>query len=304
MWRAGRGLLSFATGWALLTACMPRLTEAERAEWLGLNDDSDDTHVEDTDTDGVDTDTGDPPTGHTPVARCSVDPTTVAVGHEVLLHADASYFPDGADIERFDWSLVSAPNGTHAGIVAPQAPVASLTPDLAGEYKVQVVVGDEEALAAPCEASVTATSDEALRIELTWTRTADDLDLHLLRPGGALTSAADCYYGNCQGMALEWGESGTSGNPMMIEDDIPGLGPEVTVVTAPLEAGSYHVVVHDYPGSVSNGPNVTTVKVFLGGQLAWTETRDLDVAEGTYVEMVAIDGGTGEVISCPPMGCP
>ncbi|MCK6502558.1 hypothetical protein L6R53_04045 [Myxococcota bacterium] len=109
---------------------------------------------------------------------------------------------------------------------------------------------------------------DALSVELTWEHSGDDLDLHLLAPGadtGDLETDLDCYYVNCT-TGLDWGAAGESGNPILVEDDIAGTGPEQIDVALP-EDGVYTVVVHDYPGSVYSSANEATVVILVGGRV-------------------------------------
>ena len=248
------------------------------------------------------TDTGDtadtaPPPLSAPVAVCSVDPAEVLAIHEAAdWIGNASYDTDGGSIVDYEWTLVSSPPGATTGMPAGSANRRNFSPDVAGEYVGELIVFDNDGLASdPCYATLTATAGDGLWVEMFWTYGGDDMDLHLLQPGGTLADYfTDCYYANCTS-GLEWGSSGTADNPILDLDDIPGTGPENINIDSPAR-GTYTVYVHDYPGSVYNGRNDTTINVYWGGRLIWTDTRNLN-SEGTYYPFVEVTVPAGTATS-------
>lgn len=95
------------------------------------------------------------------------------------------------------------------------------------------------------------------RAQLTWdTGPTSDMDLHVIRPGGAPNTANDCYFANCQGTPLEWGAAGVDGNPVLDVDDTEGWGPENIVITSGPESGDYKVYVYNYDGTPSTHASV------------------------------------------------
>jgi hypothetical protein len=129
-------------------------------------------------------------TNQAPVANAGSD-DVVAVGTSLDLDGLGSFDPDGDDID-FDWDLVSAPAGSMATLVGADTATPSLTPDVAGDYVVSLVVRDAFAESGAATVTITATDDmsspsqilrdlaDALRHEPRWKFTFF-LDKFLLR---------------------------------------------------------------------------------------------------------------------------
>ncbi len=220
--------------------------------------------------------------GGGPIAVCSAVPTSVdAITGTTVFTGDSSYDTGTATITGYTWTLISAPSGSAAALARGSGPNRNFSPDLAGTYTAQLVVTDSDGQSSdPCEASVDSVPTENFWVEMYWTHYGDDMDLHMLKPSGTKESSGDCYYANCTGRGLEWGAAGPADNPTLDLDDIPGTGPENDNIDAPAD-GTYTVGVQDYPGSVYIGENDVTVNIYIGGLLAWTDTRNVD-HEGGY----------------------
>lgn len=242
-------------------------------------------------------DTGDtdPPLSQ-PVAVCAVDPAEILAIHETADWIGSASYDDGS-IVSYDWTLISSPAGATATMPSGLANRRGFSPDVAGEYIGQLVVTDNDGLVSePCLATLEATAGDGLWVEMFWTNSGDDMDLHLLDDGGVLATDSDCYYANCTWGGLNWGGAGTSDNPTLDLDDIPGTGPENINIDSPAR-GTYAVYVHDYPGSVYAGRNDVTVNVYLAGRLVWTDTRNVN-SEGCYepfVEVTVPGGATTDL---------
>lgn len=242
-------------------------------------------------------DTGDRDTGtvvSSPVAVCSVDPSEILAIHEsATWTGSSSYDTDGGTITAYNWTLISMPVGSSASMPGGTMNRRNFVPDVAGEYVGELIVTDDDGnYSDPCYATLTATAGEGLWIEMFWTNSGDDMDLHLLDNGGSLTTNSDCYYGNCTWGGLDWGVRGNSSDdPILDLDDIPGVGPENINIDTPAR-GLYTVYVHDYPGSSYIGRNDVTVNVYIGGSLAWTDTRNINL-ENCYEPFVEIDLPSG-----------
>jgi hypothetical protein len=239
----------------------------------------------------------DPPLSQ-PVAICSVDPVEILAIHESAdWIGNSSYDPDGGAIVDYSWTLYSSPAGATATMPGGTANRRGFTPDVAGEYIGELVVTDSDGLISePCYTTLNATAGDGLWVEMFWTYSGDDMDLHLVDDGGTLATDSDCYYANCTWGGLDWGTRGvTDDNPILDLDDIPGTGPENINITSPAR-GTYTVYVHDYPGSSYIGRNDVTVNVYFATRLVWTDTRNVN-SEGCYEPFVEVVAPGGAVTS-------
>ena len=232
-----------------------------------------------------------------PIAVCDVSPNPVEPPFETATwDGSASHDPEGHEIVDYSWALVSAPSGSSTRM----APGSSATrtgfvPDLAGDYIGQLVVTtDDGRVSDPCQVTLESIPAEDLWVEMFWSVANDDMDLHLLAPGGSLESNQDCYFANCT-RGLSWGASGTADDPYLDLDDIPGVGPENINIAAP-QAGVYTVYVHDYSFSTPDyyGGNAVTVRVYINGSKVYDQTKTIS-DDGSYTAFAAIDWTSGSV---------
>ncbi len=219
-----------------------------------------------------------------PIAVCRVDPESVTSHSETATwYGDESYDPGGAAIVDYDWTLYSRPDGSSATMPSGTANRRPFVWDLAGDYVGQLVVTNEYGEESePCYATLTATPEDDFWIEMYWDHDGDDMDLHLLSPGGTLETNSDCYYANCVTGSLDWGSRGVDeDDPSLDLDDIYGTGPENIRIMEPSD-GEYTVIVHDYQPTGAYYPaNRVYVSIYIGGELAWSDDCEIE-GEDTY----------------------
>jgi hypothetical protein len=200
---------------------------------------------------------------------------------------------DDGTIVSTTWRLLSRPMGSRAAEPTPSNMLRTqLTPDLAGEYPLELSVVDDDGNLATCQTTVRAVATEGLRVEIFWNTDGTDMDTHVMSPIGTTWGTGDdCYFGNCQGgSVLEWGGPGEEDNPHLDIDDTNGFGPENVNVDRPVP-GTYRVGVHAWAGAAD-----VTVRIYCGGTT--TEPRQTfgpvfitsDRSEFWRVADVVIDG--------------
>ncbi|RJO66465.1 MAG: hypothetical protein C4523_12325 [Myxococcales bacterium] len=164
--------------------------------------------------------------------------------------------------------------------------------ELAGTYVVKLTLKDaDEGCTELNEDTVTiiAVPDETIHIQLMWSQSGNDHDLHLIRPGGhhsrdCSANDTDCCWQNCDTKhdaaipcpprgcpgppdAPDWGQTGNREDDATLDiDDIPGRGPENINLSLP-ELGDYLVTVENYSG---DGQPAVTVRIWLFGVLMAT----------------------------------
>jgi hypothetical protein len=175
-----------------------------------------------------------------------------------------SYDPGGGEIVKYEWTLAVQPSGSTSEVINDNTDYATLFIDTAGSWQVDLqVTNDVGLISAPAQCHMQAVPEDKIHVELSWDTGDTDLDLHLVQEGGSFfDSRQDCCWCNKN---PNWGESGSSDDPLLALDNIVGYGPEDLTVDAP-EDGDYHVKVHYFKDLQGSG-NVTTatVKIYLNG---------------------------------------
>ena len=167
-----------------------------------------------------------------------------------------------------------------------------------------------------CSQTITITSltDLALfRAQLTWDGSTD-MDLHLVRPGGAYSNggggAGDCNYSNCNvgldgagSNSISWGTGEEEDDPKLDVDCIScGNGIENIWMNQITEDGQYKVYVDAFSGSETD---VTVTISILGTAVGQVNCGSMDSGSATdscFVGTITWSGGTGGIGSFTPSG--
>jgi hypothetical protein len=191
---------------------------------------------------------------------------------------------DGSALS-YRWALLEKPPGSASGPPSPDTDrTTTFTPDVAGDYTLELSVTDDDGHTASCRVLIRALPDEGLRVEMYWNGPPDrscdtyagldcdpsDLDLHLLRPGSErwFDSVGDCHWVNCApGRTVDWGTAGDpTDNPRLDLDDQEGFGPENINVDVPVP-GVYRLAV-DFWGHDGRRDAAVVVSIYCGASRA------------------------------------
>ncbi len=199
------------------------------------------------------------------------------------LDGTGSYDPDGT-VTGYLWRVESKPYGSRAFPVPMNIAEPNFFFDIAGEYVLSLTVQDNEGMQS-CEAdeiTFNAVPTEKIHIQLVWDTDNTDMDIHLVKPGGALwdgydhggaypVSYGDCFFSTCKkefepsGNPVDWSANGW---PSLDIDDQNGYGPENINLNDPGD-GDYGVYVH-YWNDRGNGATTATLRIYLLGELRFT----------------------------------
>jgi uncharacterized protein YfaP (DUF2135 family) len=162
--------------------------------------------------------------------------------------------------------------------------------------------------------TITSLTDLALfRAQLTWDGSTD-MDLHLVRPGGAYANGGggsdDCNYLNCKvGLegtgtnSISWGTGGEEDDPKLDVDCIScGNGIENIWMNQITQDGEYKVYVDAYSGSETD---VTVTISILGtavGQVNCGSMQSGSATDSCFVGTITWVGGTSGIGSFTPSG--
>lgn len=234
----------------------------------------------------------------------------VSVGRVVLVDGSDTVDPDG-DAFSFTWTLFERPLDSAAALIGQGAPETRVTPDVVGRYLVNLRAVDVRGAIGEAQLEILPRD---LSVVLTWTGEDNDLDLHLVRPGGALGD-----YGSCPGACSleqcgeftddnltcrstgtdasfrnrspEWGEIGRVDDPRLDVDDVSGGGPEITSVDQP-EEGIWRVVVHHCEDPLVEGGSAI-VQILEEGVLVFVSGPEV-LGQGDAWSAVTMTRSSGE----------
>jgi hypothetical protein len=196
----------------------------------------------------------------------------------VQLRSQESTDPDGS-VERYEWTVLKRPaDSTRPLRPGPNDPNPTLKLDLAGEYKLELVVYDNEGAASCGEqraiVTIQAIPQEDIHVQLVWDTPSDtdqtdkngtDLDLHYVRP----TDSASPNWNDLKNDVFWRNQTPTwddSGNPSLDIDDTNGKGPENVNHDNPNPNKAYKVGVHYYADR-GLGASYATVRIYLEQEL-------------------------------------
>ena len=248
--------------------------------------------------------------GNLPLAQCSEVEPLLQVAKPITLRGwDASPHP----MSRCSWAVREAPAGFRGDPSSPTACTTEFTPNIVGEYELELTLKDDAGNESKCVQAFEARPFQALWVELHW-ENPSDVDLYLLNTAlgnpnekGHWQSTASCFFANCREnmKALDWGE-GPENRPILDVDDVSGIGPEnINIQEAHIDA-LYAFGVHwfDRKGQASTG---ATVNVFCNGEKQGS-TRVLLNEHKLFYRLGEIqfeEGGctvTEEVVAWPGFG--
>jgi hypothetical protein len=213
-------------------------------------------------------------------------------GQKVTLDGSASFDPDDDLPLSYRWTLRSKPLGTQTAIAAPEQAVTEMTldPQIPGEYVVElnVVDGAGAKNLAPARASIIAAPAQDLLVEMFWTNSVPDIDLHFLRSPQTTLEAIpdDCFF---QNPTPDWGLAGDpTDDPELVRDALVGFGPEVLGYAEPAP-GTYRVVAKYFNDHLADDPAVeVTVRIYEFGVVKFERSRVLS-AEGEVWNVADIE---------------
>lgn len=193
---------------------------------------------------------------------------------ETVLDASDSFDPDDESPEFSHlWWVESAPENAVYSFPDLAAANPVFFAETLGVYEIGLLVIDKDGLESsnPAATRIEILPWETLELELSWDLPGVDLDLHLIRPGGAYYSDVDdCFYAN---PLPDWGTLGESrDDPHLIADSEGAPAPEILQLEAP-EEGVFQVLVHYF--STRNADKIyaiPTLKIVAEGQVLAVDT--------------------------------
>jgi Big-like domain-containing protein/putative metal-binding protein len=177
---------------------------------------------------------------------------------------------DSGNVMLRRWSLISAPFGSDIALSPLDATMTHIHPLLAGDYVVRYTVLGANYEFNSCESTLTAATDDDLRVELLWNPDTpeafdhSDVDLHLLHPDATAWQSPplDCFYANTH---PRWdSDASLDDDPRLDIDDTNGRGPEninIKAIPSAQIGRPYRVGVHYYSDH-GFGPSQVYLTIF------------------------------------------
>lgn len=183
-----------------------------------------------------------------------------------------------AATDHFEWTIISRPANSRAQLSDNFAARPQLWLDLAGTYKVELVVRDANGIAncSPSTATVHAVPNQDIHIQLTWNTPAvpnpetgigTDVDLHYRHPAGTQWNDKNyTVFWNARTSAPQWGSTPTRANKATLDiDDMFGMTTENINHSQPFD-GNYEIGVHYYNDN-GRGDTDATLRIYIQGEL-------------------------------------
>lgn len=226
----------------------------------------------------------------------------------IILDASSSEDPDGRVVD-YEWTKLELPDGAQIQL----GPTAEDSGDtdksrrefralLAGTYKIGLEVKDNEGFRScnQAVATIVATPNEKIHIELTWTNPEDpdeaddsgsDVDVHLVKmgPGTWFNSPYDIFFRNSN--------SGDTGiwnpeSPSLDIDDTNGAGPENIQMDDPVNCEWYAVGVHYYRQLY--GTAYATLRIYVNEDLVYEQLNMPLQRGGQFWDVARIHWNQGQ----------
>jgi hypothetical protein len=225
----------------------------------------------------------------------------------IILDGSDSLDPDGR-VESYEWTVLERPDGTQVNLGPTdedfddsddsKREFRALT---AGTYKIGLDVVDNEGIRScnQAVATIVATPNRKIHIELTWTNPADpdesddtgsDVDLHLVKmgPGQWFEAPYDIYFLNAGGDDGIWQPE----SPSLDIDVTSGAGPENITMDDPANCEWYAVGVHYYQQLF--GTAYATVRIYINHNLVFEHLHKPLQRGGQFWDVARIHWNAGE----------
>lgn len=200
-------------------------------------------------------------------------------------------------------AAVSAPRGAAIMVIGAGTYTLELTKD--GYYPayltVSIVAGKVVSIKDGLVMSPKMTGENRfLRVILTWDREPEDLDAHMLIPGGADLSNHESEQDKAakkKGANVHWSESGSKDAPyytILDVDDLDSFGPETMTVYKVHEKGTYHYYVHNFSEHPDIKVSKAKVEVYTAAGLFKT-FRVPATGSGLFWDVFTMDGATMKI---------
>lgn len=208
---------------------------------------------------------------------------SLSAGFRRLVGIDGreTYDPEGGPILEYRWRVMERPQGSAATPFHStedtrdrKNATGDIEVDRVGRYDLRLVAKDENGLESLDRAeSHVQILPRDLEVLLRWD-VDTDVDLHVVRPGGAVgdygtgrvgtSTGSDCASFNRQ---PDWGQpSVAADDPSLDKDDVSGRGPEIVSLDFPEDDGTYSAFAHYCDSRARRIPVNVVLEVYVRGE--------------------------------------